>query len=268
VKLLSIGVALAVLGSPALHSQDDGLPPWVLTLSKIKRQAKAELQRTPNYSCLETIDRSQKLPGAQPFKPLDTLRIEVAFIDGKELFAPQGAGQFQDVDLSAFMSGGSLGTGAFTSVARNLFVNSGGLTTGSGEEKLGDRATIWYGYKMPELSNAYRLQGPGGEAYVGEEGRFWVDANSLELLRIEDRAVDIPEYLRIRDVTTAIVYGKVQIGPSPVLLPRMAETLVTDADGHQDRNVTEFTNCREYRSESLIRFGPDDSDTKPPVKKK
>ena len=191
VKLLSIGMALAMLAVPALHGQD-GLPPWVLSLSKIKRQAKAELERIPNYACLETVNRFQTGRDGQVFKPLDTLRIEVAFIGGKELFAPEGGKQFEDVELSAFVSSGSLGTGTFTTLARNLFVNNGGITAGWGEEKRGGKATLWYGYKISEMSGAYKLPGTGGEAYVGQEGKFWVDADSLQLLRIEDHAVDIP----------------------------------------------------------------------------
>ena len=263
-RLLHIGVIVMAATVPA-HGQSDGLPPWVLALSRIKRQAKAEFERIPNYACLETIDRSQKLPGAQSFKPLDVLRVEVAFIGGKEMFAPEGATQFQDVDLAAFMGKGSFGTGAFSATARNLFVNDAGLTTGSGEDKLGGRATLWYGFKIPQIADSYLLQGPAGQAYAGEEGKFWVDANSLELLRIEDHATDIPEFIGFKDVTTTIVYNKVQIGPSIVRLPQVAETVITNPAGRQEKNVTEFSKCREYRSESLIRFGTDDEDTKPPA---
>ena len=262
-KLLPIAVALASLGALALQAQD--LPPWVLTLSKIKRQAKAELEHVPNYACLETISRFQKRRGRPAFESLDTLRIEVAFIGGEELFAPEGATQFRDVDLKAVISVGTFGTGTFTGLARNLFVNNGGLTTGSGEEKLDGRATLWYGYRIPELSGSLRVEGAGGEAYVGQEGKFWVDAATLELLRIEDYALDIPDYVKIRDVFTAIAFDKVRIGAARVLLPKTAETLVTASDGVQDRNVTQFTNCREYVSESLIHFGADEETASPPA---
>ncbi len=260
-KLLPI--ALALLGVSALPSQE--LPQWVLSLSKIKRQARAELAHIPNYACLETVNRFQKTARGVLFKPLDTLRIEVAFIGNQELFAPEGASQFQDVDLSTFLSGGAIGTGVFTSIARNLFVNDGGRTTGWGEERLGDRAALWYTFEIPEMFKAYKLSGPGGSAYVGEQGKFWVDAETLDLLRIEERAVDIPPTLSMRDVATTITYAKAPIGATLLLLPQRAETLVTDTDGAQNRNITEFSNCREYSSESLIRFGPDDPEAKPPA---
>ena len=261
-KLPPIALALATLGMPALHSQD--LPPWVLTLSRIKRQARAELEHVPNYACLETISRSQKKPSRPVFEPVDTLRIEVAFIGGQEMFAREGASEFRIVEPAAIISQGSFGTGAFTGLARNLFVNNAALTTGSGAEKLDGRATLWYSYKIPELSGVLHVQGAGGSAYVGEEGKFWVDAQTLELLRIEVAALNIPEYVKIREVWTEIAFDTVAIGATRVLLPKTAESLVIGPDGVQDRNVTEFTHCREYVSQTLIHFD-DETPANPPA---
>ena len=115
VKLLPIAAALAMLGGTALPGQD--LPQWVLELSRIKRQAKAELIRLPNFACVESINRFERAPGSEVFKPADTIRLEVAFVEGKELFAPVGgAGGFQEPQLSELARGargGALSTGAF-----------------------------------------------------------------------------------------------------------------------------------------------------------
>jgi hypothetical protein len=260
VKLHIIGVVVALLGAAGLTGQD--LPNWVLTLSKIKRQAKAELANVPNYACLEIVIRSRRPRGAAAFKPMDTLRFEVAFIGNKELFAPEGAAQFQDASLRTFAAEGAIGNGEFAGVARNLLVNSAGRVTDWGAEKLGRRDALWYGYEISALSGALLLQGNGVDAWVGERGRFWVDAETLGLLRIEDHAVDIPLALGMKDVTMTITYGKVAVGASAVLLPTIAETLVTERDGSVERTLTEFARCREYGSESTIRFGPDDATAK------
>jgi hypothetical protein len=254
---------VALLGASALCGQD--LPQWVLNLSRLKRQAKTQLEHVPNYACLEVVSRFEKAPRAAAFKPLDTLRLEVAYIDGKEMFAPEGAGQFQDVHLSSFMKSGVLGSGTFVSVARNLFVGDAGQTSGWGEETLDGRATIWYGFKIPEMYHAYRLQSATAQAYVGQEGKYWVDAGTLELLRIQERAVDIPPSVGMTEAQTTIDYAKVQLGPAPVLLPQSVDDRVTEMDGSQYRNVTAFSRCREYSSESLIRFGPDDATPVPPT---
>ena len=261
----SIAVVLMLAGAAA-PGQD--LPQWVLSLSKAKRLARTELERVPNYACRETMARFQKRPGATAFKPLDTLRLEVAFISGNEMFAPEGASQFQAVDLAAFASEGAVGTGTFTSIARNLFVNDAARTTGWGEEKLGDRDTLWYGFVISGMRDPLKLQNKGREGSAGEGGKFWVDAKTLELLRIEDHAIDIPLYLELRAVVTTITYGRVPIGTSDILLPQMAETVVEDLSGRVDRDVIQFSQCREYTSQTSIRFGPDEPEAAPPAPKK
>jgi hypothetical protein len=270
-KLLPIAPVL--LGLCALPGQqlpnqqlpNQELPQWVLSLSRIKRQTRAELLRIPNYACLETIKRFHKPARGTVFKLTDTLRIEVALIGDRELFAPEGATQFQDVDLSSLFTGGTIGTGAFTSIVRNLFVGDAGRTTGWGEETLNGQRALWYSFAIPEMFKAYKVTSPTGSAYVAEDGKFWVDAQTLVLLRIEEHALDIPYSIGMREISNTIDYAKLPIGESLQLLPRTAETLVTESDGSQNRNITEFSNCREYSSQSLIRFGPDDPDPQPPA---
>jgi hypothetical protein len=260
----------ALLGVCALCGQD--LPDWVLNLSRVKRQAKGEFQRLTNYACLETVTRSQRHVGAAVFKALDTIRVEVAVINGKEMFAPQGGKQFQDVEVDTLATEGVIGTGSFDTLARNLFVFDVARTTGHGEDKLGERPALWFGWAISPMADAFKLSGKYGEAYVGEAGQYWVDAETLQLLRIEQHATDIPATIDFREVRTTIDYGKVSIGSGELLLPLKAETIVIDGDGTVNRNITEFSNCREYGSESMIRFS-DDSDPAaapgtPPGKKK
>ena len=49
------------------------------------------MAQVPNYTCLETMERSQRWPRAKSFRPLDTVRLEVSNVDGKELLAWPGA---------------------------------------------------------------------------------------------------------------------------------------------------------------------------------
>lgn len=260
-KRLLFGMALGLLSVTSSGGQD--LPQWVLNLSKIKRQARAGLEHVPNYVCRETVNRSE-ISAAGKVRPVDTLRLDVAYIGGKEQFAPPGA-RFQDLDLTAYASTGAFGTGTFAGIARNLFVADGGRTTGWGEEKLAGRSTIWYGFEISQMFKSYKVQSDRAEAYVGQAGKYWVDADTLELLRIEAHAVDIPPIVGMRDITDIIDYAKVSIGNSLLLLPQRADTLIANLDGTQHRNVTEFSGCREYSSESVIRFGPDEPETKPPA---
>jgi hypothetical protein len=58
-----------------------------------------------------------------------------------------------------------------------------------------------------------------------------------------------------------------QIGSSSVLLPQSAELVVVNLDGTEMRNEIKFSGCREYGSESTVRFG-DPVDAPPVTKKK
>ena len=63
---------------------------------------------SPNYTCVETMDRTRRLGPARQFQMQDTLRMEVALVEGKEMFAWPGSKKFESDDLRTLISGGSL----------------------------------------------------------------------------------------------------------------------------------------------------------------
>jgi len=263
VRLQAIAAAVAILCASPLYEQD--LPDWVLQLSRVKRKAKAELQRLPDFACAETINRFERRPRTDIYRPIDTVRLDVAFVGGKEMVAPAGGtGSFQEMDLKRMAYGGAMGTGAFSAVARNLFVNDNGRTTAMVEDRILDRPALRFSFVVPVNQAGYTISSATAVGSVGLEGTFWADAENHNLLRIEERAVDIPLELDIADTTTVVTYAMTKIGPSEVLLPRSARTILTNTNGWQGRNEIEFTNCREYVAESVIRF---DTDAPPPKKK-
>src|SRR4030095_10420178 len=79
-----------ILGTVAIP-QD--LPPGVLLLSRVKRHIKEELQRLPNISCLETVQREHQ-PDMNKRRHLDTVRLEVITNGDKEFFASPGDRRF------------------------------------------------------------------------------------------------------------------------------------------------------------------------------
>ena len=163
--------------------------------------------------------------------------------------------------------GGAIGTGPFSAVARNLFVNDNGRTTGWGEERLLEKPALRYDFVIPEMFAGYTLESGGVSGTAGLEGTFWADADSLELLRVEERAVDIPPYLDVRDAATTVTYAKTRIGASDVLLPRRAELVITNMNGLRRRNAIEFTGCREYVADSVIHFDTVEPPVAAPKKK-
>src|SRR5581483_3540644 len=79
--------------------------------------------RQPDYTCLETVERTEQ-SGANRSRVEDTLRLEVALVEGKEMFAWPGSRQFEDRELRDLVSTGMFGNGNFAVYARILFLTN------------------------------------------------------------------------------------------------------------------------------------------------
>jgi hypothetical protein len=259
VRPLSTGVALAVFAMAVLPGQNS--PPGAVLLARVKEHGRATFERIPDYACLETVARYRT---SRSIRPLDTLHLEVAVVDGKELFARKGATQFQGDDPAAFVTAGMIGSGDFSATPHNLFVSDAAWITAPSEAGLPGRKPLRFEFEVPVQSDAYRVQFGGVKTAVGVRGAFWVNPQSLDLLRIEQRYVDLPPELHVRDIATTIVYVRTRIGSSNPLLPRSSEVIVTDSSGGRRRNLIEFSGCREYRSESVVHFEDVVPDPPPP----
>jgi hypothetical protein len=89
---------------------------------------------------------------------------------------------------------------------------------------------------------------------VAFHGAFWVDVESLDLMRLEVHAADIPDRLGLARASDAMDYARVDIGTSNFLLPKSSELNFLGLSGDESRNRTEFTGCRQYVGESSLRF--------------
>ena len=70
-------------------------------LTRFQEKVRQDITGLPNYTCLETIERSRRDPHAHSFKPVDTVRIEVSSVEGKEMFAWPGSNHFEDQKASS-----------------------------------------------------------------------------------------------------------------------------------------------------------------------
>jgi len=86
------------------------------------------------------------------------------------------------------------------------------------------------------------------------EGDFQIDPQSLELERLTIRTVALPSGAAFCKSTASLDYQLVHIGDSDLLLPRQSQLEIVLNSGLETRNVTTFSNCREYQAESEIVF--------------
>src|SRR5207247_2113922 len=126
---------------------------------------------------------------------------------------------------------------------------------GEGEEE--GRKAHEYTYDVPPEHSSYKLRSGSAESAVGFQGAFLIDAESLDLIRLEAQAYDIPERLGLAEVNTTLVYSRVTVDAAEVLLPVSATLSVATVDGIESLNRTRLSACRHYRTESTIVFQGD-----------
>ncbi|MFN0105390.1 MAG: hypothetical protein ACKV2U_25295 [Bryobacteraceae bacterium] len=230
------------------------LAPEVLLLSRIKRHMEQVLSRQPNYTCLETIERSRRQGRNKRFQLVDALNLEVAVVEGKELFAWPGEREFKDRDLRDLAPTGAIGNGSFALHARSVFLSNTPRITYGGEEAIDGRAAVRYDYHVPQFRSGYRIRVGHLEGITGYRGSFWSDLATLDLLQLDVEAIEIPPHLPLRGTRDSMHYERVPIGGSTFLLPKSSEMILEDFDGTQSRNVINFSRCRQYAGESTLSF--------------
>jgi hypothetical protein len=240
---------------PISPSNAQELAPEILLLGRIKSKAAENLQRLPNYTCTQTIERSHRSGKARKFEPVDTLRLEVALVEGKELFSWPGAGKFEEKGIGEIVGGGgAIGNGSFALHARSVFLSRWPIFTYFGETNLNGRRAIRYDYRVPQMLSGYQIRVGPNHAFVEYHGSFWVDPDSLDLIRLDVRADDPPPNLNLTEASDAMEYQRARIGGGDFLLPQSSELVMIDLLGNASRNRTYFSGCRQYAGESKLSF--------------
>jgi hypothetical protein len=221
-------------------------------LPRIREKMADVLQRQPNYTCTETIERTRQEIGNRA-RIEDTLRLEVALVDGKEMFAWPGSKQFEDRELGELVSTGMFGNGNFAIYARILFLSNVAVIADRGETELGGRPALRYDFRVSKLTSGHKLRVNGREAIVGFHGSFYADPVTLDVRRVEVVAEDIPPDLGLFGAETSVDYGRIQIGDGAFLLPSESQIMMSTPDA-VSRNSIRFSSCQRFAGETKLSF--------------
>ena len=224
-------------------------------IAKIKNTVEENLSRLPNYTCTETIQRSErpKIDGQPKLMMAETIRMEVAFVDGRELFGWPGAAKIDESDVGKMIDG-SIGNGYFALFSQNIFSNPSAMFQYVSAEQLDGKPAVRYDYRVPQSSNVYLIRTDSGEAYVGFHGSIWVNPATLDLIRITAAVDDPPAVLGYSSATSLLDFERKSIGSSTFVLPRGADLIVVDTDATERRNHLSFASCHQFVGESVLKF--------------
>ena len=233
-------------------------------------------QNLEKYVCVETINRSyyQRVaprkapvipgppkacappPANDPYRvaSTDRVRLEVTVSEGAELHSWPGATRFDERNVDDLIRNGPVSTGSFGAYLNSVFGQPGVSYQYKGEQSAHGKTLFEYAYHVPLAASRFEVKTDDGWHPSAYEGEFRVDPQTYELDSLTVRTVDPPEAAAFCEAAAALDYQQVHIGDSDLLLPRQAELEIELRDGGETRNLTAFSQCREYQAESEITF--------------
>ena len=245
---------LAFFSVACAWAQLANLRPETTLLAEVKEKMLDLLVNQPNYTCLETVERTRQTPGGGSHVHVDdTLRLEVALVDGKEMFAWPGAKQFEDKDIRELVSTGMFGNGNYGLYVRMLFSGAGPEFMYRGEETVGGVRLLRYDFQVHVSRSGYHLSVGGRQAVTGFRGSLYLEPTKADLRRLDVTAEDIPAELGLTSTEDRVEYGRVLIGDEEFLLP-MESTLRMESKDSISRNRVRFSRCRKFSGESSLIF--------------
>jgi hypothetical protein len=223
-------------------------------LERVRERALADLTATPNYVCVDTIERWRRMPTERAFRLLDRVRLELAHVDGSDHFSRLGEAGFQAKGPSAIVGYGAAVRGDFADNRALIFRNSATEVRYVGLEPVDGKTAARFDYQVPLGRGGLTIKVESASGVAGARGSFWADPNTLDLVRLDVEGYAFPADVPVRAVAFRTRYFRAAVGDRAVLLARDSELLLTLPDGTVKRNFSVFSNCREFQAQSAISF--------------
>jgi len=222
-------------------------------VQRVRQRMADNITLLPDYTCLETIERSVRTAGKKNPLVSDRIHLEVAYVGGNELFAWPGSEHF-DADLFEELprQAGAIATGGFGGWVGSLFGPSAPAFTFAGECIVEGRSGSRFTFRVPLSSSTHMFKVGDRRVKSAYAGSICIDPAASDIMTLEIQDEEIPAPLAAS--SEAIRYGRTRVGSSDFLLPQYDTLTVTDLEGKEFRNVTHYTACRQYTSHSSISF--------------
>jgi hypothetical protein len=269
---VALRVSVVLLAAAAVGSTADPV------VQQLYEHARNNARRTPHYTCVQNITRTQyapevlkksascatliaarrqsRIPG--DVSSHDRLRLDVAVVDGAEMFSWAGAGKFETKNIEDLIEGGASGSGDFASFLLSVFGGEAEKIGYAGLREIPEGRFALFSYIVPLPKSQYTYHTTGPNRTIGYGGTFLVDPDSAELQRLTVETDEFPPGENVCRVEDTMDYHRVKIGSGDFMLPEVTEMDVLFRNGGAAVNQTVYTDCRQFAGETTIRF--DDAD--------
>jgi hypothetical protein len=225
-------------------------------LQRIRSKMAEHLSRLRNYTCHVAIDRIVRSVNSSNSSRRDSVELDVAFVGDTELFSRPGEAQFAEQPISQIVPNGMIGNDTFGSHDDDVFLGDGPTFKYAGLCKRDGHKAFRYDFRVPlENSRLLVKQGATADAMVAYQGSFWVDAETLDMLRLTWKTDHVPPSVGIRSITKSMQYQVVHVGNSDFVLPLHSELTSFDQQGNYRWNTTTLKHCQEFSGGSTVTYG-------------
>ncbi len=208
----------------------------------------------PNYVCDQTTERFRAGSRKNPkWRRRDRITGELLWVDRKEAYRGLKRNG-KPLKAASPMATGMWTTGDYVSMLLNIF--SPGARAAFRfvrNEAFNGRDARVYDYSVEQENSRWKLIFGGEQFYPAFEGTVWIDDDTLDVLRAEFRAKDLPISYPEDVLEVAIDYALVPVGGSEHLLPVRSEALGCQRwEQRCTLNKTAYTNYRMFTVESTV----------------
>lgn len=225
-----------------------------LLLQRIRTKMADHLSQLRNYTCHVVIDRLIRRASTSRFEHRDRVELEAAFVGDKELFSRPGETSFQEQPISRMVPAGMISNNAFGSHDDIVFSGDTAEFKFRGRCKKDGHDAFRYEFRVPEEKSQFLVKHDSAEAIVGYKGSVWVDAETLDVVRLDWKTENIPPSVGISSIEKSMRYKVLRIGHSDFLLPRDSEIAAFDPRGNYSLNMVSLEGCREFTGDSVVNY--------------
>jgi hypothetical protein len=222
-------------------------------LRQVRTAASTYDSALPNFLAKQVTSRffAQGWPVSR-WSPIDEVTADLAYVNGQEQYKNillDGSPVLRPVEQT-----GAWTTGEFGTTLEDLLSPSTAATfKRRGDVKAGLRPALVYEYQVSQENSHWTLVSPDGRRFnPAYDGYIWVDRDTRRVVRIEQRASDLPRSLPFTRSEAVLSYAFVQIDGKPYLLPASGENIGCLNGGSCTKNAINFRDYRKFTAESKI----------------
>lgn len=229
-------------------------------IAEVRQVVRDYLDELPDFICQQVIERYYDFEARGAWDRADTLTYELTYNRKRESYKPINA-IGRPVTRPLDQAGGAYSTGDFASGLAALFdPETKAVFKAAGKERLGNRQTLVYDFKVPQNSSKLSVKAEGAPTIIaGYSGTVWIDSQTKNVLRI-DQAVDgLPSGFPVTNSESSVDYDVIKLRGLDVdyLLPIRAEFIISDRHKRQYfRNLIYFKFYRKFETDIKITDDP------------